>query len=116
VDPLHHLLHALAVAGVGGADEEVVRGVDARHQLLEPLGVAVGQLLRAHPLPLGRLRDGLPVLVRPREEEHVLAALAHMPSDDVSADRRVRVTQMRSRVHVVDRGGDVEGHPGGVEG
>ena len=112
VDALHHLLHAHRVAGVGRADEEVVRDVDARHQLLETEGVAIGELLRRHPLALGGLRDGLAVLVGAREEEHVLAALAHMPGQDVRPDGRVRMAEVRRGVHVVDRGGDVERHRG----
>ena len=98
------------VARVGGADEEVVGDVDARQQRLEALGVAVGELLRRDALALGRLRDRLAVLVGAGEEEHLLAALAHVPGEDVGADRRVRVAEVRRRVDVVDRGGDVEGH------
>ena len=79
-------------------------------QRLEALGVAVGQLLRRDPLALGRLRDRLAVLVRAREEEHVLAALAHVAGEDVRADRRVRVPEVGRGVHVEDRRGDVVGH------
>ena len=48
------------------------------------------------------------VLVGAREEEDVLAALAVMPHDDVGHDRRVRVADVRLRVDVVDRRGEVE--------
>ena len=102
------------VARVGGADEEVVGDVDARHQRLEALGVAVGQLLRRDALALGRLRDRLAVLVGAGEEEDLLAALAHVAGEDVGADRRVRVPEVRRRVDVVDRRGDVEGHRRGL--
>ena len=44
VDALDDLLDLGLVLGIGGADEEVVRGVDLRHQLLEPGRVAVGEL------------------------------------------------------------------------
>ncbi len=110
VDPLHDRLYALVVPRVGGADEEVVRDVDARQQREEALGVAVGQLLRGDALALGRLRDRLAVLVGAGEEEDLLAALAHVPGQDVGADRRVRVAEVRRGVDVVDRRGDVEGH------
>ena len=69
--------------GVGGADEEVVGRVDVRHQVAEPLGVAVDQLLRRDALALGRLRDRLAVLVGAGEEEDVLAALAHVAGEHV---------------------------------
>ena len=64
------------------------------------------------PLALGDLRDRLAVLVRAREEEHVLAALAVVPGEDVGPDRRVGVPEMRRRVHVVDGRRHVEGHAG----
>ena len=60
------------------------------------------------PLALGRLRDRLAVLVGAGEEEDVLAALAHVPGEDVGGDRRVRVAEVGLGVDVVDRGGDVE--------
>ena len=63
------------------------------------------------PERLGRLRDRLAVLVGAREEEDVLAALAHVPREHVGGDRRVRVAEVRLAVHVVDRGGDVVRHP-----
>ena len=75
-------------------------------------GVAVGELLRRDALALGDLRDRLAVLVGAGEEEHVLAALAVMAGEDVGADRRVRVAEVRRRVHVVDGRRDVEGHGG----
>ena len=98
------------VLGVGGADEEVVRGVDPLGQLAEPRRVAVDELLRRDPLALGRQRDRLAVLVGAGEEEDVLAALAHVAGEHVGRDRRVRVAEVRLGVDVVDRGGDVVAH------
>ena len=105
-----HVLDRALVARVRRADEEVVGDVDARDQRLEALRVAVGELLRRDALALGRLRDRLAVLVGAGEEEHLLAALAHVPREDVGADGGVRVTQVRGRVDVEDRRGDVVGH------
>ena len=82
----------------------------ARHQLAELRRVAVGQLLRRDALALGRLRDRLAVLVGAGQEEHVLAALAHVAGEDVGRDRRVRVAEVRLGVDVVDRRGDVVAH------
>ena len=110
VDALNDLLDLRLVLGVGGADEEVVRGVDLRHQLLEPGRVAVGELAGVDAELLGRLGDRLAVLVGAGEEEHVLAALAHVPGEDVGGDRRVGVTEVGLGVDVVDRGGHVIRH------
>ena len=96
--------------GVGRADEEVVGDVEQRHQRLEALRVAVGQLLRRDARALGGRADGLAVLVGAGEEEDVLAALALVAREHVGRDRRVRVAEMRRRVDVVDRRGDVERH------
>ena len=59
---------------------------------------------------LGRLGDRLAVLVGAGEEEHVLAALAHVAREHVGGDRRVGVPEVGLAVHVVDRRGDVVGH------
>ena len=112
VHGLHDLLDARDVRGVGGADEEVVRDIDRRHQRLEALGVSVGELLRRDPLTLGRLRDRLAVLVRAGEEEDVLAPLAHVAGENVGGDRGVRVAEVGLGVDVVDRGRYVVRHRG----
>ena len=110
VDTLEHLLDAALVLLVSGADEEVVGRVQARGQRLEALGVAVGQLLRGDALSVGGVGHRLAVLVGAGEKEHVLATLAVVAGQHVGGDRRVRVTEVRLRVDVVDRGGDVEAH------
>ena len=110
VDLLQDLLDLRHVLGIARPDEEVVRGIELRHQCLEPLGVAVGQLLRLEPLGARRVRDRLTVLVGACQEEHVDVALAHVPREHVGGDRRVRVAEVRLRVHVVDRSSDVERH------
>ena len=112
VDPLQHVLDGRLVLGVAGADEEVVRRVHPRDEVLELRRVAVDQLLRGQPLALRGLRDRLAVLVGAREEEHLFAALAHVAREDVRRDRRVRVPEMGLCVHVIDGGGDVVGHGG----
>ena len=96
--------------GIGGADEEVVGDAELRHQRLEALGVAVGQLLGLDPLGLGGVGHRLAVLVGTGEEEHVVVALAHVARDHVGGDRLVRVAEVRHAVDVGDGGGDVERH------
>src|SRR4051794_39750106 len=110
VDLLQHVLDRRHVLGIRRADEEVVGGADLLRHVAEADRVAVAELARGDALALGRDRHGLTVLVGPREEEHVLSALAHVAGQDVRRDRRVRVPQMGLRVHVVDRGRDVVGH------
>ena len=105
-----HLLDLRHVLGIGRADEEVVGRAEQRHERLEALGVAVGELLRLDAERVRGVGDRLAVLVGPRQEEHILAALAVMTRDRVGGDRRIRVPQVRGRVDVVDRRGYVEGH------
>ena len=112
VDPLDHLGDLGGVARVGGANEEVIAGVDDRHQLTELLGISIRELLRGDSLALGGGLDRLAVLVGSGQEEDVLAALAHMAGEHVGGHRRVRVAEMRLGVYVVDRGGQVVGHRG----
>jgi hypothetical protein len=102
------------VLRVRGADEEVVGRVERPRQVTEALRVLVGELARLDAEPLGRLGDRLAVLVGAREEEDVFAALAHVPREHVARDRGVGVAEVRLRVDVVDRRGDVVGH--GAEG
>ena len=98
------------VLGVAGADEEVVGRVDPPRDLLEPLGVALGQLARRDPLALGGLGDRLAVLVGAGQEEDLVAALAHVPREHVGGDRRIHVAEVGLTVDVVDRCGDVVRH------
>ncbi len=104
------VLHDRHVLRIGGADEEVVGGLDPGRERLETLGVAIRELLRLDAERVGGVGDRLAVLVGAGQEEHLLAALAVMARDHVGGDRRVRVPQMRRRVDVVDRGGYVERH------
>ena len=113
VEVLHEALDGGGVLGVRRADEEVVRGVHPLDHLLEVHDVAVGQLARRDALALGHVGHRLAVLVGAGEEEHVLAALAHVAREHVGGDRRVRVAEVGLRVHVVDGRGDVEAHGSG---
>jgi hypothetical protein len=110
VDPLHHLGDLGHVLGVGGADEEVVRRVEPRRELPEADRVLVAQLPRRDAAPLRLLSNRLAVLVGPGEEEDLLAPLPHVPSENVSGNRRIRVTKMRLTVDVVNGRRDVVRH------
>jgi hypothetical protein len=50
------------------------------------------------------------VLVGARQEEGLLAALAAVAGEDVRGDRRVRVPDVRRRIDVINRCGDVKTH------
>ena len=70
----------------------LMRGISA----LKRSALRSASSLRRDALALGRLGDRLAVLVGAGEEEHVLAALAHVPGEDVGADRGVRVPEVRA--------------------
>jgi len=103
VDALEKLLHDAVMALVGGADEEVVLGVDPLRQLLPLLDDLVDVGLRVEPALLGYAIDLGGVLVGAGEEEGLVTALLAVPDEYVRGDRRVRVPDVRARVHVVDR-------------
>ena len=110
VDPLEEPLDEALVPFIARPDEEVVDDVQAPGQLLprsdDPVCVLLGleSLLRRH------ARHLVGVLVHARQEVGLVPTLAVMPREDVRRDRRVRVSQRRRRVHVVDRCRHVEAH------
>ena len=110
VDPLDHLGDLLHVLGIGRPDEEVIGHVQRRRELLEADRVLVAKLARGDAELLRSLGHRLAVLVRPGEEEDVLAALAHVAREHIGRDRRVGVPEMRLAVHVVDGRRDVVRH------
>ena len=101
--PLPQLQHAAAVQVVGRADEAVVADVVALPERLEPRRDAVAVLLLGDALLPGDALDVLPVLVRARQEEHVLPGQPARAGERVRGDRGVRVADVRHVVHVVDR-------------
>ena len=114
VDALHDLLDLRRLwrgseVRMKKSFDALIRGSRSRNRCALRSASSFGEI----PSLLGDLRDRLAVLVGAREEEHVLAALAMVPGEDVGADRRVGVAQVRRRVHVVDGRRDVEGHGGG---
>jgi hypothetical protein len=110
VDALQKLLDEALVTLVGRPDEEVVLSIDPSRQLAPVFGDAVDVRLGVEPLLLGDAVDLRGVLVGAGEEERLLAALAVVPDQCVGGNRRVRVADVRRRVHVVDRCRQVEAH------
>ena len=110
VDPLQEVLDEGLMTVIRRPDEEVDRRVDALGQLLPGDDDLVDVLLGREPLLLGHARNLVGVLVDPRQEVGALAPLPVMAHEDVADDGRVRVTDMRRRVHVVDGCRQVEAH------
>ncbi len=109
VDPLEHLLHRGAVAGLGGADVVVVGDVELVPRLAEQRAVGVGPLRRGDAPRLGGTLHLEAVLVGAGEEDHVVAPEPAPAGQHVGRDRGVRVPDVGRVVHVVDGRGDVEG-------
>mmetsp|Transcript_54949 Transcript_54949/g.112205 ORF Transcript_54949/g.112205 Transcript_54949/m.112205 type:complete len:200 (-) Transcript_54949:840-1439(-) len=76
-------LGTLLVLVHGRADVKVVGDVEALVELLEGVGVLVADLDGLHAQPLCRLRDLLPMLVGPREVEHLPAVHPVPPCKNV---------------------------------
>ena len=104
VDPLDELLDETVMALIGGANEEVGTRANAggeRTPIL--LDEPVDERLRVDTSVLGRAHVLRGVLVRAGQEERLVAALLVMADEDVRRNGRVRVPDVRGRVHVIDR-------------
>src|SRR3712207_5668942 len=110
VDTLQALLNHVAMFGVGRSDEEVLGGVQPHSQFAEALCVSVSKRLRDEPLLLGGSRELRDLLVRARQEEGLLGALAVVARDHVGGDGRVGVPDVGPRVDVVYWHRDVDAH------
>jgi len=97
------------VLGAGGADVVVVGDAHALPEILEGLRDLVGELLRRDAGGGGGALDLLAVLIGAGEEEGVVTEQAVAAGEYVRNDGGVRVADVRARVDVIDRGGDVEG-------
>ena len=110
VDPLQELLDEPFVPLVGRADEEVVLGIYLSRKLAPVLDDVVDVGLRIETLFLGDAVDLGRVLVRAGQEEGLFAPLAMVSYERIGRDRRVRVTDVRRRIDVVDGCRQVEPH------
>ena len=109
-------LHALLVARGGGADEIVVGQAHALPERTEFGGNFVGELLRGFARGLGCALDFLTVFIGAGQEPSVIPQHAVAARDRVADDGGVGVSNVRTRIDVVDRGRDVEllGHSNSV--
>jgi len=102
VEDLDERRHAALVTRLGGTYEVVVGDVEQAPGLLIARRHGVGPLLRRHVVGGRGLLDLLAVLVQSGEEVHVIAEKAPVARERIAGDRRVRGTEVRNRVHVVD--------------
>src|SRR5262249_19348558 len=109
VEPVPELEDSALVDVLRRADEAVVADVEPRPEGLEPRRELVAVLLLGDTALARDPLDVLAVLVRPRQEERVLAQEPAGPGQRVGRDRRVRVAHVGRRVHVVDGRRDVIG-------
>ncbi len=93
---------------VGSADVVVVGDTHAVPKGLERGGDLVGELFRGDSGGGGAALDLLAVLVGAGEEEGIVTKEAVAAGYDVGRDGSVGVTDVRARVYVVDRRGEVE--------
>ena len=96
------------MARLGRADVVVVGEAHAVPQRAELRGDLVGELLRWDASGGGGALDLLAVLVGAGEEEGVVAEQAVTAREHVGNDGRVRMADVRPRVDVVDRRGEVK--------
>jgi hypothetical protein len=109
-EALDEVLHERLVLVIGGPDEEVRLGAHERRERTPVLlDDPIDEHLRVEPALLRDPEHLRRMLVRPREEEGVVAPLPMMADEDVGRDRRVRVADVRRRVDVVDRCRQIEG-------
>src|SRR6185436_11777571 len=114
-DAADDLLDASVVPLLGGADEVVVGEPEPLAQLEVPGDDPVGELDGRDALFPGRPLDVLPVLVGAGEEIYVVAPQAPVARQGVGGRGREDVPDVGQIVHVIDRGGDVEGAHGAAD-
>src|SRR5205085_2581952 len=102
------LTHALLVLLISRPDELVIADAHALPKLPELACDLIHKLLRGLARGCGRALDLLPVLVGAGKEIRVVTEHPVIARHDVTHDRCIRVPNMRPRVDVVDRGGDVK--------
>src|SRR5690606_1635751 len=108
----HERLHSLAMRGVRGANELVVRYAQLRPRGGEPCREVVNELLRSDTMLAGGLRNLLSVFVHSHEEVNVIPGMAVVACDCICANLFVGVPEVGIAVGVIDGGGDEEGlHP-----
>ena len=102
------LQHAPLVQFAGRPNEAVEFNAEGPPLIPEQLGDRIGILLRRHPGGLGGALDVLAVLVGAGEQEGVVALHLLIAPDRVGHHRAVGVPEMRRRIDVIKRSGQVK--------
>ena len=101
---LQQFLYASSVARFGGANEVVVRNVQAIPRLSEQRGNGVGKFLWGNPSGIGSLLNFQAMFVGAGKQMHFFAKQAVPARNGVGHDGGVRVTQVWLGVDVINRG------------
>ena len=96
------------MAGLSRADEVVVGESEAIPLGSKFGGNLVGKVLRRAASQPGGALDFLPVLVGAGQEPGIYAQGSLAASDCVAHDGRIRMAQVRTRIHVVNGRGEVK--------
>ena len=108
VDAVEDFLHDALVAFLRRADEVVVADVEAFPEILEARDDLVRVFDGLDAGLFGLLLDFLPVLVRARQEEDVIARETVIPRDGVGNRRAVGMPDMQLRARIINRRRDIE--------
>ena len=94
---------------IGGPDEFVAFNAEQTPKFLILRIYSIRQFLRRNSLLLGRPFDVLSVLVGSRQQLDIETHHALVPGNRVGDKSGIRTAQMRRRIDVVERCGDVKG-------
>ena len=105
---LPEVLHGMTLAWLGSADKIVIGDLELFPKVLEVRSLAIGPLLRSHAMLGSGLGNLLTMLVHAGQELDVVAGGATIARLHVGKNRRIRRSQMRIGIDVVNRRGDKE--------
>ena len=106
--PPHQILYRKRMTRLSRADKASGRNSQQLPQIPKNLLVLIHKLLRRHLRLFRRPLDVHPMLVRPRQVRHVVAAHALVARDHVAHNRCIRRPDVRPRVRIINRCGDVK--------
>mmetsp|Transcript_4610 Transcript_4610/g.6896 ORF Transcript_4610/g.6896 Transcript_4610/m.6896 type:complete len:337 (+) Transcript_4610:1038-2048(+) len=109
VQALPDLLHCRFVVRVRGSDELIFREVHDSQEITKRLGHTVSKLLRAHFFFCCRLLNLFTMLISSSQEVNFMAIKSHEPSDHITSQGGIRMSNMGLIIDVVNWCGDVVG-------
>jgi hypothetical protein len=108
IEVLKNLLNDFFMADFRGTDEIVVRNIHSLPEGLKSQDHFIAVCFRIHPSFLSSFFYLLAVFIRSREEEDSIPLEASVAGKDVSGYGRIRMTDMRDIIDIVDGSGDVK--------